>query len=97
MSQEAADPVCLQHALVWLSLLQENPVLQTEHAIEKTIDLSLPHLTVLGINSLSRQLGLSCAETPARVIHFFTQSNLINCMQSNYGLVMSEMVELAPN
>ena len=94
MSQESNDQVCLQHALVWLNLLDSNhkPLLQLENSIEKTIDLSLPQLTVLGFHAMSKQLGLN-AELPARVVSYFTQSNLINCMQSNYSMMSSGIVE----
>ncbi|XP_005090954.2 anaphase-promoting complex subunit 5 [Aplysia californica] len=96
MAQESNDQVCLQHALVWLNLLDDNekPVLQMERSIRKTIDLSLPNLTVLGLNSMSKQLGMN-AESPARVIYYFTQSNLINCMHSNYSMMSSGFTQRA--
>ncbi|XP_059168333.1 anaphase-promoting complex subunit 5-like [Physella acuta] len=96
MAQESNDQICLQHALVWLNLLGESHtgVTQLERSIRKTIDLSLPNLTVLGLNWISKGLGTG-TELPARVIDYFTQSNLINCMHSNYGMISSGCVQRA--
>ncbi|CAL1536811.1 unnamed protein product [Lymnaea stagnalis] len=94
MAQESNDQICLQHALVWLNLLGEthSGVTQLERSIKKTIDLSLPNLTVLGLNWISKGLGTR-AELPARVIDYFTQSTLINCMHSNYGMMSSGCIQ----
>ncbi|KAH9502776.1 Anaphase-promoting complex subunit 5 [Bulinus truncatus] len=96
MAQESNDQICLQHALVWLNLLGENHtgVTQLERSIKKTIDLSLPKLAVLGLHWISKGLGTG-TEIPARVIDYFTQSNLINCMHSNYGRMCAGFVQRA--
>ncbi|CAG5119775.1 unnamed protein product [Candidula unifasciata] len=96
LAQESNDQVCLQHALVWLNLLGDNHkgVSELERSIKKTIDLSLPNLTVLDLNWISKDLGMA-AETPARVIYYFTQSNLINCMHSNYNMMSSGCIQRA--
>ncbi|KAH9502773.1 Anaphase-promoting complex subunit 5 [Bulinus truncatus] len=96
MAQESNDQICLQHALVWLNLLGENHtgVTQLERSIKKTIDLSLPKLAVLGLHWISKGLGTG-TEIPARVIDYFTQSNLINCMHSNYGMMCAGFVQRA--
>ncbi|BFZ20186.1 hypothetical protein BsWGS_23225 [Bradybaena similaris] len=96
LAQESNDQVCLQHALVWLNLLGNNHkgVSELERSIKKTIDLSLPSLTVLDLNWISKDLGMG-AETPARVIYYFTQSNLINCMHSNYSMMSSGCIQRA--
>ncbi|XP_055896740.1 anaphase-promoting complex subunit 5-like isoform X1 [Biomphalaria glabrata] len=96
LAQESNDQICLQHALVWLNLLGENHtgVTQLERSIKKTIDLSLPKLAVLGLHWISKGLGTG-TELPARVIDYFTQSNLINCMNSNYGMMCTGCVQRA--
>ncbi|KAK3769011.1 hypothetical protein RRG08_015751, partial [Elysia crispata] len=96
LAQEGNDQVCLQHAMVWLNLLGENHsgVGQLERSFKKTIDLSLPNLTVHGLNCLSKDLGMG-TEKPSRVIYYFTQSNLINCMHSSYGMMAAGCAQRA--
>lgn len=96
LAQEGNDQVCLQHALVWLNLLGESHsgVAQLERSFRKTIDLSLPNLTVHGLNCISKDLGMG-TEKPSSVIYFFTQSNLINCMHSSYGMMAAGCAQRA--
>ncbi|GFR59369.1 anaphase-promoting complex subunit 5-like [Elysia marginata] len=96
LAQEGNDQVCLQHALVWLNLLGESHsgVAQLERSFKKTIDLLLPNLTVHGLNCISKDLGMG-TEKPSRVIYFFTQSNLINCMHSSYGMMAAGCAQRA--
>ncbi|KAF5289260.1 hypothetical protein FQA39_LY15190 [Lamprigera yunnana] len=84
MAQQSNDNVCLQHALSWLyCLTHANKEKLLEHSILKSLDLNLPYIVSLGIQSFVQYAGIS-GGTPKYIFETITRSDIVNC-QHAYG------------
>lgn len=85
MAQETNDHVCLQHALSWQHRIEEPGSVRTAslmaRSVGKSLDLSLPNITSLGIQALARHNAFATAK-PASVFDFLLKSDILNCQHS---------------
>lgn len=85
MAQETNDHVCLQHALSWQHRIEEPGSARTAslmaQSIGKSLDLTLPNITSLGIQALARHNAFATAK-PASVFDFLLKSDILNCQHS---------------
>ncbi|KAK4872855.1 hypothetical protein RN001_014884 [Aquatica leii] len=93
LAQQANDNVCLQHALSWLYCLTPlNKDKLLEHSILKSIDLNLPYIISLGIQSFVQYAGISGGR-PKYIFETITKSDIGNCQHAYSDLTCSSYAQ----
>ncbi|KAK5639964.1 hypothetical protein RI129_010775 [Pyrocoelia pectoralis] len=93
LAQQANDNVCLQHALSWLYCLTNvNKDKLLEHSILKSLDLNLPYIVSLGIQSFVQYAGIS-GGTPKYIFETITRSDIVNCQHAFGDLTCSSYAQ----
>ncbi|XP_035670806.1 anaphase-promoting complex subunit 5-like [Branchiostoma floridae] len=91
LAQVTNDNVCLQHALIWLSRLEQDEskvAMLLQRSVIRASVLTLPYLASMAVQmftKLKAQAGLK----PARVFEYLAKSNSLNCLHYIPELVAS--------